>query len=66
MPPFQVVSDYQPAGDQPRAIEKLAQGIDGVSSVTEQKVFDLSGRRITSSVLPRGIYIINGKKTMIR
>ena len=45
---------------------KLAQGIDGVSSVTEQKVFDLSGRRITSSVLPRGIYIINGKKTMIR
>jgi excinuclease UvrABC helicase subunit UvrB len=25
---FQVVSDYQPKGDQPQAIEKLAQGIE--------------------------------------
>jgi excinuclease ABC subunit B len=24
---FQVVSDYQPKGDQPQAIEKLTQGI---------------------------------------
>jgi excinuclease ABC subunit B len=24
---FQVVSDYQPKGDQPQAIEKLAQGL---------------------------------------
>ena len=24
---FQVISDYQPKGDQPQAIEKLAQGI---------------------------------------
>lgn len=45
---------------------KLAQGIDGVTASGEREVFDLSGRRITSSVLPRGIYIINGKKTMIR
>jgi excinuclease ABC subunit B len=28
VPPFQVVSDFQPAGDQPRAIEGLAAGID--------------------------------------
>ena len=27
MPKFEIVSDYQPAGDQPQAIEKLAQGI---------------------------------------
>src|SRR5947209_9014585 len=27
MPPFQVVSDFQPAGDQPKAIEQLAAGI---------------------------------------
>ncbi len=26
--PFQVISDYQPKGDQPEAIDKLAQGID--------------------------------------
>ncbi|HUR22448.1 MAG TPA: excinuclease ABC subunit UvrB [Acidimicrobiales bacterium] len=28
MPPFQVVSDFQPAGDQPKAIEGLAAGVD--------------------------------------
>ncbi|HET8739577.1 MAG TPA: DEAD/DEAH box helicase family protein, partial [Acidimicrobiia bacterium] len=28
MPRFQVVSDFQPAGDQPQAIEKLAAGIE--------------------------------------
>jgi excinuclease ABC subunit B len=28
MPPFRVVSDFQPAGDQPRAIEQLSQSID--------------------------------------
>ena len=27
MPPFQVVSDFQPAGDQPKAIEALAAGV---------------------------------------
>ena len=28
MPPFKVVSEFEPAGDQPRAIEALAQGIE--------------------------------------
>ena len=28
MPPFQVVSDFQPAGDQPKAIENLAAGVE--------------------------------------
>ena len=28
MPPFQVVSDFQPAGDQPKAIEQLAAGVE--------------------------------------
>ncbi|MBN2304110.1 MAG: DEAD/DEAH box helicase family protein, partial [Anaerolineae bacterium] len=27
MPPFTLVSDYQPTGDQPQAIEKLVQGV---------------------------------------
>ena len=27
MPPFKVVSEWSPAGDQPRAIEALAEGI---------------------------------------
>ena len=28
MPPFQVVSDFRPAGDQPKAIEELAAGVN--------------------------------------
>lgn len=28
VPPFQVVSDFQPAGDQPKAIENLAAGVE--------------------------------------
>src|ERR671928_2074083 len=28
MPPFEVVSDFGPAGDQPKAIEALARGVD--------------------------------------
>src|SRR5688500_3872783 len=28
MPPFKVVSDFAPAGDQPKAIEQLAEGIE--------------------------------------
>ncbi|MDP8938099.1 MAG: excinuclease ABC subunit UvrB, partial [Actinomycetota bacterium] len=28
MPPFRVVSDFQPAGDQPKAIDALAQGVE--------------------------------------
>src|SRR3989441_12235676 len=27
MPPFKVVSDFQPAGDQPKAIEQLSEGL---------------------------------------
>ncbi|MFH1485185.1 MAG: DEAD/DEAH box helicase family protein, partial [Chloroflexota bacterium] len=28
MPPFRIVSDFQPTGDQPRAVEKLTQGLE--------------------------------------
>ena len=45
---------------------KLQDGIDDVKASGTREVYDLSGRRITTTVLPRGIYIINGKKTMIR
>jgi excinuclease ABC subunit B len=37
---FQVVSDYQPKGDQPQAIEKLTQGIiDGEQNLTRSYWF---------------------------
>ena len=28
MPPFKVVSDYEPRGDQPKAIEEIVQGVN--------------------------------------
>ena len=41
MPKFEIVSEYQPAGDQPEAIEKLAQGIE--LGFTEQTLLGVTG-----------------------
>ena len=41
MPEFQVVSDYRPAGDQPQAIEALAQGIE--MGLDEQTLLGVTG-----------------------
>jgi len=41
MPRFQVVSDYQPAGDQPQAIEKLAAGIE--AGLRDQVLLGVTG-----------------------
>ena len=41
MPKFEIVSEYQPAGDQPEAIEKLAQGIK--LGFTEQTLLGVTG-----------------------
>ncbi|MBE6990747.1 MAG: excinuclease ABC subunit UvrB [Ruminococcaceae bacterium] len=41
MPAFRVVSDYQPAGDQPQAIEKLAEGIE--NGLREQVLLGVTG-----------------------
>ena len=41
MPKFEVVSEYQPAGDQPEAIEKLAQGIE--NGLDEQVLLGVTG-----------------------
>ena len=41
MPDFRVVSDYQPAGDPPQAIEKLAQGIE--NGLREQVLLGVTG-----------------------
>lgn len=47
MPQFKVVSDYQPAGDQPKAIEALAQGVElGLSEQTLKGVTG-SGKTFT-------------------
>ena len=43
-------------------------GIENVTADTnkEEIIYDLNGRRITKKPLAPGIYIINGKKTIIR
>ena len=41
MPEFQVVSDYQPAGDQPQAIEALARGVE--MGLQEQTLLGVTG-----------------------
>ena len=43
-------------------------GIEDVTTNTnkEEVIYDLNGRRITKKPLAPGIYIINGKKTIIR
>ena len=41
MPKFEVVSEYQPSGDQPEAIEKLAQGIE--NGLDEQVLLGVTG-----------------------
>ena len=41
MPEFKVVSDYQPAGDQPQAIEALSQGIE--MGLDEQTLLGVTG-----------------------
>ena len=41
MPEFRVVSPYEPAGDQPQAIEKLAQGVE--AGIQEQTLLGVTG-----------------------
>ena len=41
MPQFQVVSEYQPAGDQPKAIEQLAMGVE--NGFEEQTLLGVTG-----------------------
>src|SRR5450432_3709167 len=48
MPMFQLVSDYEPAGDQPQAIEKLTAGI--VSGAKHQTLLGVTGSGKTFTV----------------
>ena len=51
MPKFEVVSPYQPTGDQPEAVEKLAQGfIDGKKFQTLLGVTG-SGKTFTMAII---------------
>ena len=41
MPDFQVISDYQPSGDQPEAIDTLAAGLE--NGIEEQVLLGVTG-----------------------
>ena len=41
MPDFQVISDYQPSGDQPEAIDTLASGLE--NGIEEQVLLGVTG-----------------------
>lgn len=45
-----------------------ASGVEGISTDrnNEETIYDLNGNRITKKPLSPGIYIINGKKTLIK
>lgn len=45
-----------------------ASGVGGITTDrnNEETIYDLNGNRITKKPLSRGIYIINGKKTLIK
>ena len=43
-----------------------ATGVSSISEAKDGEVYDLSGRRIVSGKLKTGIYIVNGKKVLIK
>lgn len=47
----------------PSAIETVEQEKTGIS---ENEIYDLSGRKLSNSQLPKGLYIINGRKVVVR
>ena len=43
------------------------EGVDDVQSTIDDKaIYDLTGRRISTLNLPNGLYIINGKKVLVK
>ena len=54
------------ASPSPDAIKEIPAPQDVISVASDKYVYDLSGRRIDKSQLRKGIYIIGGKKVVIR
>ena len=54
------------ASPSPDAIKEIPAPQDVISVASDKQVYDLSGRRIDKSQLRKGIYIIGGKKVVIR
>ena len=63
-----VGGDVKAEGDYLTLVGFVATGIDELKSegVKSETIFDLSGRRVVDSKLNRGLYIINGKKVVVK
>ena len=70
MPPFRIVSDFKPAGDQPSAIDKLVYGID--EGITHQTMLGVTGSGKTFTMAniiertQRPTLVIAHNKTLIQ
>ena len=51
---------------EPKEDTTAIQGIVALDGINGQEVYDLQGRRMNGSNLPKGIYIVGGKKIVIK
>ena len=56
---FQIVSQYQPSGDQPQAIDALARGVE--LGLSEQTLLGVTGSGTTYTILYLTLTLINRK-----
>ena len=58
---FKIHSDFKPTGDQPQAIDKLA------NLNARTAIFTLDGMRIEAAAMQKGhVYVVDGKKRLCR
>ena len=48
------------------SIRERVTGIDDINADEETEIYDLSGRKIEADRMAPGVYVINGKKTIIK
>ena len=60
------VNSVNEAVENQRAEDQKASGIDELELAEKVNIYDLSGKKITRSMLKSGLYIRNGKKVLIK
>ena len=60
------VTSVNEAVENQRAEDQKTNGIDELELAEKVNIYDLNGRKITSSILKSGLYIRNGKKMVVK
>lgn len=60
------VTSVNEAVENQRAEDQKTNGIEELEFADKYNIYDLNGRKITSSMLKSGLYIMNGKKIVIK